>query len=42
MKNRGRRDGEQPKPEKTLTNNLILKKLKMLVLIISEKKLGSR
>jgi len=29
VKNRGRRDGEQPKPEKTLTNNLILKKLKI-------------
>lgn len=29
VKNRGRRDGEQQKPEKTLTNNLILKKLKI-------------
>jgi uncharacterized protein YehS (DUF1456 family) len=27
--NRGRREGEQPKPEKTLNNNLILRKLKI-------------
>ncbi|MDW7690267.1 DUF1456 family protein [Flammeovirgaceae bacterium SG7u.111] len=26
---RGKRDGEQPKPEKTLNNNLILRKLKI-------------
>lgn len=26
---RGKKDGEQPKPEKTLTNNIILRKLKI-------------
>lgn len=29
VKKRGKKDGEQPKPEKTLTNNLILRKLKI-------------
>ena len=27
--NRGRRDGAQPEPENTLTNNLIVRKLKL-------------
>ncbi|MFY0605987.1 MAG: DUF1456 family protein [Cyclobacteriaceae bacterium] len=29
IKNRGKRDGEQPKPEKSLNNNQILRKLKI-------------
>ncbi len=29
VKNRGARDGEQPKPEKSLNNNLIMRKLKI-------------
>ncbi len=29
VKKRGKKEGEQPKPEKTLTNNLILRKLKI-------------
>jgi uncharacterized protein YehS (DUF1456 family) len=28
IQNRGEREGDQPKPEKTLTNNMILRKLK--------------
>ena len=33
---RGKRDGEQPKPEKTLNNNLILRKLKIALNLKSE------
>lgn len=29
VKKRGKKEGEQPKPEKSLTNNLILRKLKI-------------
>ena len=33
---RGKKEGEQPKPEKTLTNNLILRKLKIALNLKSE------
>ena len=33
---RGKREGEQPKPEKTLTNNIILRKLKIAMNLQSE------
>jgi len=33
---RGKKEGEQPKPEKTLTNNLILRKLKIALNFKSE------
>lgn len=33
---RGKKDGEQPKPEKRLTNNLILRKLKIAMNLKSE------
>jgi len=33
---RGKRDGEQPKPEKTLSNNLIMKKLKIALSLKNE------
>lgn len=34
--NRGKREGEQPKPEKTLNNNLILRKLKIALTLTDE------
>lgn len=33
---RGKREGEQPKPEKTLNNNLILRKLKIALTLTDE------
>ena len=36
IKNRGRRDGEQPKPENRLTNNMIFMKLKIAMNLKSE------
>jgi len=33
---RGKKEGEQPKPEKTLTNNIILRKLKIALNLQSE------
>jgi uncharacterized protein YehS (DUF1456 family) len=33
---RGKKEGEQPKPEKTLTNNIILKKLKIALALKDE------
>ncbi|NVK25748.1 MAG: DUF1456 family protein [Gammaproteobacteria bacterium] len=38
---RGRRDGEQPEPESKLTNNLILRKLKIALELDSEKILST-
>lgn len=35
-KNRGKREGEQPKPEKTLNNNIILRKLKIALNLRNE------
>ena len=34
--NRGKREGEQPKPEKTLNNNLIFRKLKIALSMTDE------
>lgn len=36
IKNRGRRDGEQPKPENKLTNNIIFMKLKIALNLKAE------
>lgn len=36
VKKRGKKEGEQPKPEKTLTNNLILRKLKIALNLKNE------
>jgi len=38
--NRGKREGEQPKPEKTLNNNIILTKLKIALNLKAEDMLG--
>ncbi len=36
IEKRGKKEGEPPKPEKTLTNNLILRKLKIALNLIDE------